>query len=130
LASPYRLRRGVLRHKHGAGCSTVGSLLAGGRRCGRWCGLRWCSMSWAWLLVEVWVVALPARGRRRCRVCVPQECSMSWAWLLAEVWVVLVAAAVADGVCFVGVRGCGRGCWPWCGLSRWSWPLLMGLAFP
>ena len=32
---------------------------------------------------------------------------MSWAWLLAVVWVVLVAAAVADGVCFVGVRRCG-----------------------
>src|SRR5699024_3899055 len=112
------------RHKHGAGCSTVGSLLAGGRLRCRWHELRWCSMSWAWLLVEVWVVELPARGRRRCRLCVPQECSMSWAWLLAEVWVVLVAAAVADGVCFVGVRGCGRGCWP--RIRSWGGSLLAG----
>ena len=72
-------------------------------------GVRGCGRGW-WS--RVWVVALPARGRRRCRLCVPQECSMSWVWLLAEVWVVLVAAAVVDGVCFVGVRGCGHGCWP------------------
>src|SRR5699024_10316161 len=75
LASPFRLRRSVPRHSVGAGCGVVAALFAGGRLRCRWCGLRWCSMSWVWLLVEVWVVELPARGRRRCRLCVPQECS-------------------------------------------------------
>src|SRR5699024_5390590 len=52
-----------------------------------------------------WVAGvLPACGRGCCRCRRSYGCSMSWAWLLAEVWVVLVAAAVADGVCFVGVR--------------------------
>ena len=32
--------------------------------------------------------------------------------------VVLLAVAVVDGVCFVGVRGCGRACWSRVGLSR------------
>ena len=60
-------------------------------------------MLWAWLLAEVWVVALPTCGRRRCWWVGSQECSMLWAWLLAEVWVVLLAVAGVDGVCFGGV---------------------------
>lgn len=67
---------------------------------------------------RVVVVVLLARGRLRCRRCVPQECSRLWACLLVEDWVVLLAVVVVDGVCFVGVRGCGRGCWPRGGLSR------------
>lgn len=37
---------------------------------------------------------------------------------MAEVEVVELAVVVVNGVGFVGVRGCGRGCWPRGGLSR------------
>ena len=47
---------------------------------------------------------------------------MMWAWLLVEVWVVLLAVAGVDGVCFGGVRGCGRACWPRVG--SWKGSLL------
>src|SRR5699024_8742912 len=43
-------------------------------------------------------------------------------WLVCCLRVVVV---VVDVVGHTGVRGCGRGCWPWCGLSRWPWPVLV-----
>ena len=49
-----------------------------------------------------------------------RACSMTWARLLAEVRVVLLVAPAVDGVGFVGVRGCGRACWPSSGSFWWS----------
>lgn len=41
-----------------------------------------------------------------------------------------VAVAGVDGVCFIGVRCCGCGCWPRCGSSCWPLLVSMELAFP
>ena len=145
LASPFRLRRSVFRHSVGAGCGVVGRgrgrWRGGGRVCGHGCWL-WlvpgavgyvsgccrapCLASPFRLRRSVFrhslgagcgvVGVLPVCGRGRCRWRVSYGCSTLWLCLLTVVWVVLVAVAGADGVGFVGVRRCGRVCWPRTGL--------------
>lgn len=105
-ASPYRLRRSVLRHCIGVGCVVVGVLLAGGRGCGRWRVLHGCSRLWAWLLAENWVVV------RVVLVVAPLDfnsvraCSMSWTCSVVGVWVDSLVASAVDGLGFDGVRAC------------------------
>lgn len=135
-ASPYRLRRSILRHCIGAGCgvdawvtywwSRLWSIVCvtwvfevvgevAGRELGRGVGRCWpwpVSMELAFpVFDDVGVVAGRELGRGagcRCgRWCVPQECSMTWARLLAEVWVAAWST-------------CGRYWCRWCGTSACS----------
>src|SRR5699024_5545492 len=111
----------------------------------RACGLSsWpsCAPSWLSMMWPSWVCAFfalpPCTTLCRPPPCAPPPpwrypsgfAGVSFATALGLVvgWLVCclrVVVVVVDVVGHTGVRGCGRGCWPWCVLSRWPWPVLV-----